>query len=234
MRIRFMASALGAVVALAVGCGGGPTGEHSSKPATPTVAPTLSPDAIDSLILAPDVASDIVGSKLNWASKPPPGWISPPVAAFADEGNPECEPLIGPDTYSVGVAYTAWRNNGYKEDKDTYDHSVRQAVATVTDAKAATQLLGDAFVKRLDSCGNTVVHLKDDKYRWRFQKTDATGTDARWTATELQDGQVTGWVCANEARAKSNVVIYAQVCQFGNGAPAAATILDKISAKIPG
>ncbi|OBH06516.1 sensor domain-containing protein [Mycobacterium sp. E3247] len=190
-------------------------------------------DAIDSLILAPDLINEIVGAKLNWASKPPPGATSPPVAAFVDEGNPQCEPLIAPDTYSVGVAYTAWRSNLYKEDKDTYEHAVRQAVATVVDSKAATVLLGDAFAKRLDACSNAVIHLSG-KYRWRFQKTDATDTGVRWTGTELEDGQITGWVCASEARAKNNVVIYAQVCQYGNGAPATATVLDKMSEKIPG
>ncbi|WP_231985709.1 sensor domain-containing protein, partial [Mycobacterium sp. E3247] len=109
-------------------------------------------DAIDSLILAPDLINEIVGAKLNWASKPPPGATSPPVAAFVDEGNPQCEPLIAPDTYSVGVAYTAWRSNLYKEDKDTYEHAVRQAVATVADAKTATQLLDNALAKAVNSC----------------------------------------------------------------------------------
>ncbi|WP_156764167.1 sensor domain-containing protein, partial [Mycobacterium sp. E3247] len=190
-------------------------------------------DAIDSLILAPDLINEIVGAKLNWASKPPPGATSPPVAAFVDEGNPQCEPLIAPDTYSVGVAYTAWRSNLYKEDKDTYEHAVRQAVATVVDSKAATVLLGDAFAKRLDACSNAVIHLSG-KYRWRFQKTDATDTGVRWTGTELEDGKPTGWICPNVARAKNNVIITAQVCQYGNGAPATATVLDKMSEKIPG
>ncbi|WP_322860236.1 sensor domain-containing protein [Mycobacterium europaeum] len=230
----FLTAALGAgVVALVAGCGGGQSG-HSTKPVTPTVVPTLAPSAVDSLILAPDVVGDIVGAKLNWASKPPPGWTSPPVAEIADEGNFECEPLLRPDNYSIGVVYTAWRNNQYKEDKDTYDHSVFQAVATVADAKAATQLLANAFTKRLDPCNNTVIHLKDDKFRWRLQKTDATDTNVRWMATELKDDEVVGWVCASEGRAKNNVVLYARVCQYGNGAPAAAAILDKISAKIPG
>ncbi|WP_197514327.1 sensor domain-containing protein, partial [Mycobacterium sp. E342] len=148
------------------------------------------------------------------------------MAAFADEGDPECEPLIAPDTYSVGVAYTAWRSNLYKEDKDTYEHAVRQAVATVVDSKAATQLLDNGLAKPVNSCDNAVLHRKDDISRWRFQKTDAAGKDLTWTATELQDGKPTGWICPNVARAKNNVIITAQVCQYGNGAPATATILD--------
>ncbi|OBH28383.1 hypothetical protein A5692_22905, partial [Mycobacterium sp. E342] len=175
----------------------------------------------------------IVGAKLNWASKPPPGATSPPVAAFADEGDPECEPLIAPDTYSVGVAYTAWRSNQYREEKDTSGHAVYLAVATVADAKTATQLLDNGLAKPVNSCDNAVLHRKDDISRWRFQKTDAAGKDLTWTATELQDGKPTGWICPNVARAKNNVIITAQVCQYGNGAPATATILDKMSEKIP-
>ncbi|OBH07358.1 sensor domain-containing protein, partial [Mycobacterium sp. E3247] len=186
------------------------------------------------LILAPDVVSDIVGAKLNWASKPPPGATRPQPPIAVDEGNPQCEPLIAPDTYSVGVAYTAWRSNLYKEDKDTFEHAVYQAVATVPDSKAATQLLDTAFIKAVNSCDNAVLHRKDGQAQWRYQKSDATGTDARWTATQLQDGRVVGWICSNEARAKNNVVVYVQVCQYGNGAPAATTIVDKISEKVPG
>ncbi|WP_156751755.1 sensor domain-containing protein, partial [Mycobacterium sp. E2497] len=238
MRIRFIVSALGAVVvALAVGCGGGQGGGHSATSVapspTPTVGPTLALNRIDELLVPPEVVGDIVGSKLNWTGTPPPGWTRPPSPPVIDEGNPDCAALFGLDTNTVGVAYTGWRSNLYKEDKDTYEHAVRQAVATVVDSKAATVLLGNAFAKRLDACSNAVIHLSG-KYRWRFQKTDATDTGVRWTGTELEDGQITGWVCASEARAKNNVVIYAQVCQWGNGAPAAATILDNISAKIPG
>ena len=236
MRLHFVASALGVgVVAVAVGCGG-----HSTTPAAPTappptVAPTFPSNRIDSLVLAPDVIGDIVGTKFNWASHPPPGWTLPPPPYVIDEGNPECDALMGPDTNTVGVVYTAWRHNIYKEDNDTFDHAVEQVVATAADSKTAAQLLDNAFIKPLDSCNNAIVHRpKDDKFRWRFQKADATDTDVRWTSTELQDGQVVGWVCANEARAKNNVVIFVQVCQNGNGAPTAATILNKISEKIPG
>ncbi|OBI23388.1 sensor domain-containing protein, partial [Mycobacterium sp. E2497] len=184
------------------------------------MAPTLALNRIDELILAPDVVSDIVGAKLNWASKPPPGATRPQPPIAVDEGNPECAALMGPAADTVGVVYTAWRSNQYRDnDTDTFEHAVYQAVATVVDSKAATVLLGNAFAKRLDACSNAVIHLSG-KYRWRFQKTDATDTGVRWTGTELEDGQITGWVCASEARAKNNVVIYAQVCQWGNGAPA--------------
>ncbi|BBZ69409.1 hypothetical protein MPRS_05020 [Mycobacterium paraseoulense] len=229
-----MASTLGAgVVALAVGCGGGQGGGNSARPVTPTVTPTLAPSAIDSLILAPDAVGDIVGAKLNWAFKPPPGSTRPPTPAVIDEGNPECEPLIAPNTDTVGVVYTAWRSNQYKEDKDTFDHWVFQTVVTFADAKAAMQLLANAFTKQLDPCNNAVIRRRDD-FRWRLQKTDATDTEVRWTATQLdQDGQAVGWVCAKEARAKNNVVAFVSVCQWGNGAPAATTILDRISEKIP-
>ncbi|WP_322860234.1 sensor domain-containing protein [Mycobacterium europaeum] len=239
MKSLFVASAVGAGMAVfVVGCGGGQGGGHSAKPVpstvTPPAAPTLAPNAIDSLILASDVVGDIVAAKLNWAAMPPPGWTRPPGPAVIDEGNPECEPLFGPNTNTVGVIYTAWRSNQYKEDKDTFEHAAYQVVATVADAKAATQLLDNAFTKPVNSCDNAVLHRKDDISRWRFQKVDTTGTDVRWTATELQNGQVTGWVCPNEARAKNNVVIYVQACQYGNGAPATAAIVDKISEKIPG
>lgn len=240
MRIRFIVSALGAgVVALAVGCGGGQGGGHGTTPgvptATSTVAPTLALNRIDELILAPDVVSDIVGAKLNWASKPPPGATRPQPPIAVDEGNPECAALMGPAADTVGVVYTAWRSNQYRDnDTDTFEHAVYQAVATVPDSKAATQLLDTAFIKAVNSCDNAVLHRKDGQAQWRYQKSDATGTDARWTATQLQDGRVVGWICSNEARAKNNVVVYVQVCQYGNGAPAATTIVDKISEKVPG
>ncbi|WP_322860235.1 sensor domain-containing protein [Mycobacterium europaeum] len=235
MRLHLLASALGAgVAAFAVGCGGGQGSGHSAKPATTTVAPTLAPDAINSLILAPDVVGDIVGRKLNWASDPPPGATRPPPPFLTDEGNPECGALNWPSISTFGAVYTAWRGTSYREEKDASEHAVYQIVATVADAKAATQLLDNAFIKPQDSCDNAVVHRKDHKGRWRLQKVNAIGTDVRWTATELFDGQAVGWVCADEARAKNNVVIYVEVCQYGNGAPAAATIVDKISEKIPG
>ncbi|ORB36249.1 hypothetical protein BST39_21090 [Mycobacterium paraseoulense] len=198
------------------------------------MAPTLALNAIDSLILAPDIVGDIVGAGPNWASKPSQVGTRPPGPFVIDEGKPECEPLFGPNSNTVGVVYTAWRSVLYKEDTDTFEHAVYQAVATVADAKAATQLLENAFTKPVNACNDVVVHRRDDKSRWRFQKTNAADMDVRWTATELQDGQGTGWVCPNEARAKNNVVIYVQACQYGNGAPATATIMDKIAAKIPG
>ncbi|MEM6107661.1 sensor domain-containing protein [Mycobacterium sp. 050272] len=192
------------------------------------------PKDIDSLILLPEVVGEIVGAKLNWASKPPPGFNYPPTPTAVEEGNAECGALLGPDTSTVGEDYTAWRSIKYREEKDKFDHTAFQAVVIVADAKAAIQLLDNAFGKHLNPCNNAVIHRKDESDPWRFQKTDSTDRYARWTATELRDDQVIGWVCSNEARAKNNVVTFAFVCQYGNGAPAAAAILDKISEKIPG
>ncbi|WP_197514523.1 sensor domain-containing protein, partial [Mycobacterium sp. E342] len=136
MRSRFILSALGAVmVALAVGCGGGQGGGHNATSVapspTPTVGPTVALNRIDELLLPPEAVSDIVGSKLNWTGTPPPGWTRPPLPPVIDEGNPECGALFGLDTNTVGVAYTAWRSNQYREEKDTSGHAVYLAVATV-------------------------------------------------------------------------------------------------------
>ncbi|MEM6107664.1 sensor domain-containing protein [Mycobacterium sp. 050272] len=234
-----MASVIGVgVVALTAGCGGGQGGGHSttstSSTVVPAAAPTIAPKDINALIVPPDAAGELLGTKFNWVGSPPPGWTSPPSPFVIDEGNPECDAAMGLDSNTVGVVYTAWRSNHYKEDKDTFDHAVYQVVATVADPKAAKQLLADALGKPLNDCNNVVIHRKDDKYHWRIQKSSSTDTEVLWTATELLDGQVVGWVCANEARAKNNVVISAQVCQNGNGAPVAKNMADMISAKIPG
>ena len=236
-----------AAVALAVGCAGGKGGGHNTTSSAPTMAPTVTttatttvapmvaPTSIDSLILAPDVIGEIVGTKFNYVFQPPPGWTAPlkPLQDF-DEGNPDCQALLGPNTNSVGATYTAWRSNDYQEDKHTKDHVVGQAVATVTDPNAATQLLDTAFAKFVNSCDNAVIHPKIFINKIKFQKTEVTDTDVRWTSTELKDGQITGRTVAYEARAKNNVVIFVSVGQNGNGAPTAATILNKISEKIPG
>ncbi|WP_082972920.1 sensor domain-containing protein [Mycobacterium sp. E2497] len=242
----FAVAATFAAITVAVGCAGGKGGGHSATPAAPTGTttvtttapapppppPTMAPTSIDSLILAPATVGDIVGTKFDYVAKPPPGFLSPPKPVAVVEGNPECGALYGPNTDSFGD-YTAYRANSYEHDM-THPPLVNQDVAMVADAKTATQLLDTAFAKPLNSCDNAVTKNSFNMYT-KWQKIDVTATDVRWTATGLKNGQVVGSVCAKEARAKNNVVIYAQVCEEGNGAPTAlATIVDKISEKIPG
>jgi hypothetical protein len=190
---------------------------------------------VTKLLLSKDELGVIVGTKFNYADKEP-GWDTLSDPDTIDQGNPACDALFGPSTATAGTAYVAYRDQVVQEDKDTFTHSVKQAAIVVADPGAAKQLLSDAFAKPLGTCDGQKIHTKDGTKGWTFHKGAISDTDVRWMAVTqaLDTGQPTAWGCGIEARAKNNVVVFAKDCQDGNGSPSATSIVDKISAKIPG
>jgi PknH-like extracellular domain len=238
MKRQILASGAAGLFALAVsGCASGHTAAPSSTAPPPPPPPPFEVAKADTLLLNADEMNAIMGVKLDYQDKPAPGWSQPPDPNVIDQGNAGCEPLFGPSTASVGTVYTAYRQNSSYESKDAYDHIVTQEVVIVADAGAAKQLLSDAVTKPLSSCDGQKVHIKDGKFQRLIKKTAVSDSDVRFVVSSLNmdpPNAPTGFNCADEVRAKNNVVIYTFVCQNGNGAPLTTAIVDKISGKVPG
>ena len=191
----------------------------------------------DTLLLNADEMNAITGLKLNYQDKPAPGWTQPGPPDVVDQGDPQCDHLLGFDTSAIGTVYTAYRQNRSYEDKDSYTHEILQQVALVADPGTAKQVLSDTFAKPANACDGKTMHIKDGKTMRSFHKTAVSDTDVRVMVASLSldpPNQPTGFGCAMDARAKSNVVIYVTVCQNGNGGPLATAIVDKLSTRVPG
>jgi PknH-like extracellular domain len=229
-----IAALLGAAGVVAAGCGS----SHNAAPSPPPPPPpTMAAGDATKLLLSKDELGGIVGTKFNYADKELPGGDTLSDPSPVDQGNPACDAFFGPNNATVRTPYVAYRVQVVQEDDtENYTHSVTQAAIVVADPGAAKQLLSDAFEKPLGPCDGQKIRFKNGELVWTFHKGAVSDTDVRWMAvTAAPDtGQPTTWGCGIEARAKNNVVVFAKVCQDGNGSPSATAVVDKISAKIPG
>ncbi|WP_165604283.1 sensor domain-containing protein [Mycolicibacter sinensis] len=148
-----------------------------------------------------------------------------------------CAMMMGPDVETFGRDFTGYR---FRVDRDTAedaDFIVQQRVATYEDSATAAQAFGKTFNKGvLAKCNGSVVAIKGDdtdtQYRLRIQS--ITPNSARWVKDQLLREEPMGFSCSNVAGVKGNVLYSAKVCQFGNGAPAAATIAERITSQVAG
>ncbi|MFJ9371104.1 sensor domain-containing protein [Nocardia sp. NPDC101769] len=210
------------------GCG---SGQSTST------TPMFEVSKADTLPLNADEMNAVTGLKLNYQDKVAPGYIEPPDPYVADQGDQQCVGLLGFDTSTIGTIYTAYRQNTSQEGKEDYTHNITQEVVLVADPGTAKKMLSDALAKPASACDGKTIHIKDGKVRRSFHKTAVSDTDVSVMISSLNldpPNQPTGWGCAVDAHAKSNVVIYAMACQSGNGAPTAKAIVDKVSTKVPG
>jgi hypothetical protein len=231
---RKIAALLGAAGVVAAGCGSG----HNAAPSPPpSPSATMAAGDATKLLLSKDELGRIVGTNFDYADKELPGSEKLTDPSIVDQGNPVCDAFFGPNTTSVRTAYVAFREQVVQEDDtENYTHSVKQSVIVVADPGAAKQLLSDAFATPLGACDGQEIHFKVGRLIWTFHNGVISDTVVQSMAvTAAPDtGQPTTWGCGIEAHAKNNVVVFAKVCEDGNGSPSATAIVDQISAKIPG
>ncbi len=208
-----------------------PTSPHAT-PVAPAATPLVTPGKLDALLVPVEELNDLVGAKLGFAkvfNRP-----GAPAGGLGDKSG--CAVLFGSNSDSYANQYTAFRRQSVRDGEVSAQHFVAQEVATFADIATATENFGKTFDKAaLAGCNDAVVHRQgdDDRITWRLEVADVGADTARWTLAQQSDGKPNDWTCAHEARRQSNVELTVTVCQFGNGAPAAAAIGDRIVNWIP-
>ncbi|WP_165759240.1 sensor domain-containing protein [Mycolicibacter longobardus] len=200
---------------------------------TPVAGPRLvTPGKLSALLVPIEELNDLVGAKLGFETVfTRPG---APAGGLGDKSG--CAVLFGSNTDSYANEYTAFRRQSVRDGEDSSQYFVAQEVATFADVATARENFGKAYDKNaLAGCDGAVVHRQgdDDRIKWRLNLTGITADTARWTLTQYADDKPDDWICAHEARTRSNVELAVTVCQFGNAAPAATAIGNQITDWIP-
>lgn len=207
-------------------------GEAADTAAAAPVPALVTPGKLDALLVPIEELNDLVGAKLGFEKVfTRPG---APAGGLGDKA--ACAVLFGSNSDSYANQYTAFRRLSVRDGEVSSQHFVAQEVASFADVATATENFGKAFDKSaLAGCSGAVVHRQgdDDRITWRLDVSGIDADTARWTLTQQADDKPNDWTCAHEARVRSNVELSVTVCQFGNGAPAAAAIGNRISAWIP-
>ncbi len=196
---------------------GSPSASPSAKPVPP---PLVTPDRLRTLLVPPDVSGPMVGSPLGFEKL-----FNQPAPAIDLGNRSSCAVLFGPTVRDYGREWTAYKGAQQKNAEDNADHVVGQGAGSYADPETARQAFAAAFPPALTDCNSLAVNNPRDnnpQITWRFDVSSIDGANARWTRVQLNGGQPTDWSCAYQARLKSNVVLYASVCERGDGAAAAA------------
>ncbi len=133
-----------------------------------------------------------------------------------------------PLAVDVGDKWTTYRDVWYREDKDTFTHSVTQRVLLYSSKSDARETYSKEFPADVGGCSGE--ELKIDTTTWRVSVRDASEDRAQWVLDEIVDGRPSGWRCMLEARIIDNLLLSATVCQLGNGGPAVKAIADRMAA----
>jgi hypothetical protein len=211
----------------------GPTATPSSVAApAPPSPPFVTPGKIEALLVPVAELDDLVGAKLGFEKQ-----FNRPGAAAGGLGEKSgCAVLFGANSDTYANQYTAFRRSSVRDGEDSSQHFVAQEAATFADADAANKNFQAAFNKQaLEACNGAVVHRQgdDDRIKWKLNVKNITGDSAQWTLAQESDGKPNDWICAHEARVKSNVELGVTVCQFGNAEPAATGVIDRMSGWVP-
>jgi hypothetical protein len=140
--------------------------------------------------------------------------------------------LFGPSAHDYGRDWTAYKGAQQKNSEENADHVVSQGAGSYPDADSARRAFAAAFPPSLSDCNAVAVNNPRDnnpQITWRFDVSSVDAASARWSRVQLTGGNPSDWSCAYEARLKSNVVLYASVCEHGDGGAAAVTqITDRM------
>jgi hypothetical protein len=205
-----------------------PSGSPAAGPAAKPVPPPLvTPDRLRTLVVPPDVSGPIVGSPLGFEKL-----FNQPAPALDLGDRSSCAVLFGPTVREYGRDWTAYKGAQQKNAEDNADHVVGQGAGSYPDTDAARRAFATAFPPSLSECNSVVVNNPRDsntQITWRFDVSSIDGAGARWSRVQLNGGQPTDWSCAYQARLKSNVVLYASVCEHGDsGSAAAGQLTDRM------
>jgi hypothetical protein len=201
----------------AIAPSGPPSASASVKPVPP---PLVTPDRLRTLLVPPDVSGPMVGSPLGFEKL-----FNQPAPAIDLGDRSSCAVLFGPTVHDYGRDWTAYKGAQQKNAEDNADHVVGQGAGSYEDPEAARRAFAAAFPPALTNCSSVAVNNPRDnnaQISWRFDVSSIDGATARWSRVQLNGGQPTDWNCGYEARLKSNVVVYASVCEHGDGGAAAA------------
>ncbi|MGH3970749.1 MAG: sensor domain-containing protein [Mycobacterium sp.] len=218
-RELYAVACAGAVAVLTVGLSG-----------TAAAAPQLVPQGkINSIVLSKDDVSSIVGATLTVEQT----FGRPTLPAdFGDKS--ACAVLYGLNSDAIGDDYLAFKEAVEKDGDDSgngLSHIVLQTAAIYDDTDTPAKLFHDAF-QSVSSCSGAVhVSFKSGGDEdWQVQPPKVTDSGAQWTMAELFDGKPGGWRCAHDVRLQSNVMLEAQVCQYGNPTRTASLLADRMIA----
>ena len=203
---------------------GPPSASASAKPVPPAL---VTPDRLRTLLVPPDVSGPMVGSPLGFEKL-----FNQPAPAIDLRERFSCAVLFGPTVRDYGRDWTAYKGVQQKNAEDNADHVVGQGAGSYPDPETARRAFAAAFPPSLTDCNSVAVTNPRDnnsQITWRFDVSTIDGASARWSRVQLNSGQPTDWSCAYQARLKSNVVVYASVCEHGDaGAAAAGQVADRM------
>lgn len=208
----------------AVAPSGPPSAVASAKPVPP---PLVTPDRLRTLLVPPDVSGPMAGSPLGFEKL-----FNEPAPAIDLGARSSCAVLFGPTVHDYGRDWTAYKGAQQKNAEDNADHVVGQGAGSYSDPETARRAFAAAFPPSLSDCNSVALnnpHDNNPQITWRLDVSSVDGASARWSRVQLNGGQPTDWSCAYQARLKSNVVLYASVCEHGGGgAVAAGQLTDRM------
>ncbi|MGH3726434.1 MAG: sensor domain-containing protein [Mycobacterium sp.] len=201
----------------------------SQLPPPPPV--TVTPDKIESILASRTDVGAVLGTTLGYEyidSDPPTSTVT---------GAPDCTHLHNPKAADLGSDWTTYRRNYYRETKDETSYIVGQVAVLFPSAKDVAGAFTGIFPPSAKSaCANARIGADDQQWVISdIRQIDQSA--AKWTTTQLQDGQEgppgSRWSCFYDFRHRNNALFGAYLCQYGDGIPGVTTIVDRIAAWIP-
>jgi PknH-like extracellular domain len=198
----------------------------TSAPPTHALADQPPPTAavpankIDSLLLSPAQASAVARTPLGHQEL-----MTTPMPAASLGDHADCAVLVQLNDQTVGHDYMAFRSSRLTDDGDDSTSYLFQTVATYADAATAARTFHASFNQSLLSCNGVVGQDQQRTFDSTFEVEAVTADSAQWISTPLVGGTSVGFNCAYEARVQDNVLFGVRLCQPGEGASAATTLM---------
>ena len=195
---------------------------------TPKPTRTVSPNALDSILLGTDEINTFMHASNMQAGKA----IRVTDAGSASVSDQDCIGALYSDQDQVykGSGFTAVSNRILHEPEDDYPHWLAETAVAFLSADAARALVKNSADKWKFCAGRTLtVENKGKTYRWTFSKLG--GGPPRIAMRQEQEG-ANNWSCEHVLSAVSNVVLDVNACAYGI-ANEASQIVDKMAAEIP-
>ncbi len=197
--------------------------------ASPAAAsPVVRQNNIDTLVLSDDDVSAIVGLPLRRI-----GGIYPSPGGAPSADHDECRTLVASGIDQWSGDFTAFRQLAQQDNPDDLQFSVTQYVATYPNSLVVARVFRHTFTSDLVSHCNSKTLTDAGGNQWSVLDVSVMGGGATWKIAQLQDGQDNSWHCVYQVQAKGNVMFQIQECQFGNGSPVAAQLVNLIASRIP-
>ena len=241
---------VGWALATVVGCSGAvvnragavtmttsPVGDRrgfTAAPVTATLADQPPPtagvpaDKIDSLLLSPAQASAVAQTTLGHQEL-----RNTPMPAASLGEHADCAVLVHLNDQTFGHDYTAFRLSRLTDNGDDSTYYLFQTVATYRDAPTAARTFHASFNQSILSCNGVTGQDQQKTFDSTFEVEAVTADSAQWSSTPLVGGVSVGFSCAYEARVEDNVLFGVRLCQPGEGASAATTVMaEQISDQV--